>query len=188
MPLISWVPQAPYRTRPTPVEPVEPVESGGGLAKANPWRRLAELGLATVLGLAAALPAAWAGPAEIERGRRLFNGELPLPGRVTGHTADLPPQASRCSNCHGAGTAPPAQGVASAPTASFGPTLNADALTRDLARRGGPPSRYNEAALCKLLSTGIDPAYIIIPRSMPRYDVVPADCAALWAYLSQRRP
>lgn len=139
--------------------------------------------------LAAGLHSAvFATPADIERGRQLFVGELPLAGRVTGHSADLPANASRCANCHAAGTAPPSLTSTAASAASFGPALNADVLTRATPRRGGPPSRYDEQALCKLLTTGVDPAYIIIPRNMPRYTVSAADCRALWSYLSQPRP
>ena len=154
------------------------------------------------LGLAASA-AAWSAPdaALLERGRQLFHGEAPLAGRITGHTSDLPPQASRCANCHARGTAPPAGVGRSLPAASststasasaaaassFGPALDATLLLRDVARRGGPPSRYDEAAFCKLLDTGIDPAYIIIPRTMPRYTLSAADCKALWAYTSQER-
>lgn len=129
-------------------------------------------------------PGASASPAEVERGRQLYFGELPLAGRVTGHTTDLPPGALRCVNCHAAGSAPPS---ASGAAASFGPALNGDMLTRPTPRRGGPPSRYDEQALCKLLTTGIDPAYIIIPRNMPRYTLSADDCHALWSYLSQVR-
>lgn len=136
--------------------------------------------------VAGLLSAAAATPADIERGRQLFVGELPLAGRVTGHTADLPPNASRCVNCHAAGTAPPSL-AGSASAASFGPALNANVLTRATPRRGGPPSRYDEEALCKLLTTGVDPAYIIIPRNMPRYTMTAADCQALWSYLNQLR-
>jgi hypothetical protein len=121
--------------------------------------------------------------ADAERGQRLFNGDLPLTGVITGHTSALPPQASRCVNCHAAGSAPPSASGAS--TQSFGPALNAKLLLQDARRRGGPASRYDEAALCKLLSTGIDPAYIIIPASMPRYELSAVDCKALWAFLTQ---
>jgi hypothetical protein len=145
--------------------------------------------IAALLCLAAgSLSAAFAAPADIERGRRLFVGELPLAGRVTGHTTDLPPNASRCANCHAAGTALPSLAGTATSAASFGPALNADMLTRETPRRGGPPSLYDEQALCKLLTTGVDPAYIIIPRNMPRYTVSAADCRALWSYLSQSRP
>jgi hypothetical protein len=157
------------------------------------------------LGVAASA-AAWPAPdaALLERGRQLFHGEATLAGRITGHTSDLPPQASRCANCHARGTAPPggagrnspaassnsassASAAAAAASSSFGPALDATLLSRDVARRGGPPSRYDEAAFCKLLGTGIDPAYIIIPRTMPRYTLTAADCKALWIYTSQER-
>ena len=111
----------------------------------------------------------------------LASGAALTPGSAPA-SAPINPAATRQAG------APSAPGAASAPATSFGPGLTADSLTRDIPRRGGPPSHYDEAALCKLLSTGIDPAYIIIPRSMPRYDVAAADCTALWAYLSQRRP
>jgi hypothetical protein len=132
------------------------------------------------------LPAASASAVDVERGRQLYSGELPLVGRITGHSTDLPPSALRCINCHAAGTAAPASPGAAA-AASFGPALNGDMLIRPTPRRGGPPSRYDEQALCKLLSTGVDPAYIIIPRNMPRYTLSAADCHALWSYLSQVR-
>jgi hypothetical protein len=138
-----------------------------------------------LLGLAASIGVA-AQAADAERGRRLFNGDLPLSGVITGHTSALPPQASRCVNCHAVGSAPPSAASANAAsTQSFGPALNAKLLLQDARRRGGPPSRYDEAALCKLLSTGIDPAYIIIPASMPRYELGTADCKALWTFLTQ---
>lgn len=154
-------------------------------------------GLLLAAGLGWALCAA-AQPADAERGRRLFSGELPLVGKVAGHTTALPQQAIRCVNCHAAGTALPlaastastasvraVTSAASASTQSFGPALTPKLLLQDTRRRGGPASRYDEAALCKLLATGIDPAYIIIPSSMPRYELSDADCMALWAYLTQ---
>jgi hypothetical protein len=146
-------------------------------------------------GLACAAAAAAQAP-DAERGRRLFSGDLPLTGAILGHSAALPAQASRCANCHAAGSAPPSAGRAasaagtaiSAPAPSFGPALNAKLLLQPAPRRGGPASRYDEAALCKLLSTGVDPAYIVLPTSMPRYELAPGDCKALWAYLTQARP
>lgn len=140
--------------------------------------------LALASGLVASMGAA-AQAADIERGRRLFNGDLPLTGAVSGHTTTLPPQASRCVNCHAPGSAPPSGSASAASTQSFGPALGPKLLLQDTRRRGGPPSRYDEAALCKLLSTGVDPAYIIIPASMPRYQMTSADCSALWAFLTQ---
>lgn len=135
---------------------------------------------------ASASAAAAGEPSVPERGRRLFVGELPLTARVTGHAAALPPQAARCMNCHAVGSAGPAAPASDA-TRSFGPVLGSALLTQAVARRGGPPSRYDEAAFCRLLATGIDPADVIIPREMPRYEVSAADCRALWAHLSAPR-
>ena len=51
-------------------------------------------------------------------------------------------------------------------------------------RRGGPPSRYDAAGLCTLLRSGVDPAHVIILRTMPRYDINDADCQSLWLHLT----
>lgn len=122
---------------------------------------------------------------DADRGKRLFHGELPLSGKIVGHANALPPEASRCVNCHrpmaAQRTSPAVSGTSGS---AFGPVLDAASLTRDNKRRGGPPSRYDEAAFCKLLATGIDPAYILVPSTMPRYELGSADCRALWAYLA----
>jgi hypothetical protein len=124
---------------------------------------------------------------DAERGKRLFHGELPLSGKIVGHANALPPQASRCANCHLPAPSA-AQGTnttsSNASAASYGPVLNAASLTREARRRGGPPSRYDEAAFCKLLTTGIDPAYIVTPSTMPRYALDASDCRALWLHLT----
>ncbi len=124
--------------------------------------------------------------AEADRGERLFKGEVPLPGRIWGHESDLPTQASRCTNCHAlaAGPAPAASG----PATPLGPTLSAASLTTLQRRRGGPPSRFDEDAFCRLLRTGVDPAEIVLPRVMPRYMLSPAQCHELWQYLSNVHP
>jgi len=119
---------------------------------------------------------------EAELGRRLFSGELPLSARIAGHTDTLPASAIRCSNCHRT----QAVGAASAP--SFGPVLEARLLSGRIARRGGPPSAYSAAALCKLLREGIDPAWVMVAPAMPRYDASDAQCQALWAHLSRPAP
>jgi hypothetical protein len=134
--------------------------------------------LVAAAGAAAALPPA-AAPAEaLARGRALFAGTAPLHGTISGHASALPPAGARCVNCHAAGIA----GPASAP-ASFAPLLTRPHLTELLPRRGGPPSRYDEATFCRLLRTGVDPAYVLITRSMPRYELPDADCRALWLHL-----
>jgi len=134
--------------------------------------------LAAGLGVFAAGVAGAAGPS---RGHDLFSGAAPLRGTIVGHANALPPQAARCVNCHGGSTAGPTAAAASA--ASFGPLLTRTSLTQPVARRGGPPSRYDRATFCRLLRDGIDPAYVIIPRAMPRYEISDADCEALWLLL-----
>jgi hypothetical protein len=106
------------------------------------------------------------------RGQRFFEGQEALPARIAGQDFALPVQAGRCINCHGR----------QAPQ-RIGPLLTADSLTDATSRRGGPPTRYERSSFCRLLRTGVDPAFVILPRSMPRYDLSDADCADLWAYL-----
>jgi mono/diheme cytochrome c family protein len=118
------------------------------------------------------------------RGRQLFEGDLALPARIAGQDFALPAQASRCVNCHG-----PARGDAASPAAGvqrIGPVLTAGTLTDAVRRRGGPPSRYDAASLCVLLRTGVDPAHVIIPRTMPRYDITETDCRSLWLHLTDQ--
>jgi hypothetical protein len=120
-----------------------------------------------------------AGSDAAARGRSLFDGAAALHGTIAGHARELPPPGARCINCHGAGAQPAAQ-----PAAAFGPALTRGQLTQALPRRGGPPSHYDEATFCRLLRTGVDPAYVLITRSMPRYALPDEDCRALWAYLA----
>jgi hypothetical protein len=116
------------------------------------------------------------------RGQRLFQGDAPLAARIFGQDFDLPREASRCVNCHQpTGTA---ASSAIAITQPFGPPLSAALLTQPERRRGGPPSRYDAASLCTLLRSGVDPAHVIILRSMPRYEISDADCRSLWLHLT----
>lgn len=136
--------------------------------------------------MSALLCAAAAAAAGNERGHALFTGAAALQGSIVGHTSALPPAAARCINCHAEGSA--VAGSAASAT-SFGPLLTRRHLTDALARRGGPPSRYDPAAFCRLLRQGVDPAYVMIKRAMPRYELSDADCQALWALLSDpKRP
>jgi hypothetical protein len=135
----------------------------------------------SVLALAAlgAATATLADEAGAARGRALFLGEAALPARIHGQDFALPAQASRCVNCHGPAAAPAGASAAAAPV------LSAATLAQPLRRRGGPPSRYDAAALCTLLRSGVDPAYVIIQRTMPRYQITDDDCRSLWLHLSR---
>lgn len=112
------------------------------------------------------------------RGRALFVGTEPLTAKIRGHQSNLPPEVVRCETCHGDGarTAAPNQGAP--------PRLDRSLLLRPLARRGGPPSSYDLASFCRMLRTGADPAYVLVARDMPTYDIDDAACAALWEFLT----
>lgn len=135
--------------------------------------------LATVSALSAGMAAARAADPAVALGRRLYLGEVALAGTIQGHAQPLPPLAARCSNCHSRGSAE----TAASGAVSFAPLLTRERLLGSIARRGGPPSRYDAALFCRLLRSGIDPAVMLIPRQMPRYQVDDAQCNALWAYL-----
>ncbi len=126
-------------------------------------------------GVAAARPLGTAA-----RGRALFNGKEPLAGRVRDHRSPLPAQVVVCRNCHaaqaGAGQPPPA------------PAVDRALLLQAVPRRGGPPSAYDRAAFCKLLRTGVDPAYVLVAREMPVFELDDAQCDSLWLYLTAERP
>ncbi len=127
---------------------------------------------------------------EYARGRGIYEGSVSLPARVDGQDFALPVQASRCVNCHALaakdGVVASAPGVApsrAAAAVALGPALTPAHLREMRPRRGGPPSRYDPATMCRLLRSGVDPAYVMITRAMPRFDVSDDDCAALWRFL-----
>ncbi len=108
----------------------------------------------------------------LETGEALYRGERPLEARLYRDADPLPAHASRCSNCHEGREA-------------VGPALSAVTLTSLLPRRGGPASRFDEAALCRLLRDGVDPAQVLLAKTMPRYAIDDADCHALWTWLTR---
>lgn len=138
----------------------------------------------SIVGLAmlATCTAMWASNADVNLGRQIFIGEAPITARLAGHGDALPTFATRCVNCHHAAE----PGASSKQT--FGPVLNANTLANHIPRRGGPPSKYDPMSLCKLLRDGIDPAWVMVPTAMPRYEITDAQCAALWAYMTLRTP
>lgn len=130
------------------------------------------------LGLCAAVcaaAAAWTFEASAQvRGHAIFEGQAEVRAHIQGHDATLPAAASRCANCH-AGETP------------LGEALNATRLMQPQARRGGPPSHYDEASFCRVLRDGIDPAWVQLPREMPRYALSDDDCRALWRHVTRAR-
>jgi hypothetical protein len=116
-----------------------------------------------------------------QRGDALFHGQEPLTAKIRGHEDEdtLPAEAIRCANCH---AATPASAGAQPLSRIAPPHLDRALLLEFHERRGGPPSRYDQAAFCKVLRTGVDPAHILIAREMPAYVIDDAQCASLWTY------
>src|SRR5207237_9972318 len=88
-------------------------------------------------------------------GRHIFFGETPLRAIILGQSRPLPPERAACANCHAAGSRPASDG-------SFAPLLDRSAMIEPRRRRNGPPSSFSAASFCRLLRTGVDPAYIVI--------------------------
>lgn len=115
------------------------------------------------------------------RGARLFDGREPLTATLAGHATPLPAQTARCSQCHAGPVTPIA---ANSWPALPGPPLDSRHLRAALSRRGGPPVAYDLAAFCRTLREGIDPAHVVLPRTMPRFDIDDTRCEALWTHLT----
>ena len=107
----------------------------------------------------------------------MFFGETPLRGVIVGQSEHLPASVVACANCHAAGS--PSSGK------PIGPPLNCTTLTEPRSRRYGPPSRFSLESFCRLLQAGVDPAYIVITRSVPRYALGAGQCLDLWRYLTE---
>lgn len=107
-------------------------------------------------------------------GARLFDGRTPLRARLAGHTEPMPPTATICLNCHHG-------------QQSIGPPLTGASLKQAVPRRGGPATRYDASSFCKVLRTGIDPAYVVLNPEMPHYDVTLEQCASLWRFLTDAK-
>lgn len=141
--------------------------------------------MALLLSVAAAVwVARWVTGPEA-RGARLFDGREPLTATLAGHATPLPAQTARCSQCHAGPVTPIA---ANSWPALPGPPLDSRHLRAALSRRGGPPVAYDLAAFCRTLREGIDPAHVMLPRTMPRFDIDDRRCEALWAHLTGNTP
>jgi hypothetical protein len=139
------------------------------------WRLVAGrlLPVSLVLALCASAVALAISAQHASLGRSYYDGTRTLSARIAGHDDLLPPSAVGCINCHEGSTA-------------LGRALDGRRLLQAHARRGGPPSRYDESSFCRALNQGIDAAWVQLPREMPRYLLAQRECRALWAYLSAR--
>jgi hypothetical protein len=113
-----------------------------------------------------------------ERGWKIFSGQEPVTASIAGHTEPLPPQAARCINCHSE--------KQRKSTERFAPLLTRDWLTQIHARHGGPAYAYSEGDFCKTVRSGLSPDYVVLLRTMPRYEIDDAQCRALWTYLTHQ--
>jgi hypothetical protein len=118
-----------------------------------------------------------AGEISATRGAALFRGNEALSGMIRGHDDKLPPSVVVCANCHEAAT-----GLSAAKV----PLISRALLLDMRQRRGGPPSRYDQASFCRMLRTGSDPATVLVAREMPVYDVGDDQCASLWHFLTSK--
>lgn len=110
------------------------------------------------------------------RGKNIFHGQEAVKGKLYGHSEALPAQLAKCVSCH-----------APAKTKSkekFAPLLTRSWLTETQARRGGPAYAYQKDSFCNTVKTGIDPEYVVLLRTMPRFDLSDEQCLALWTYLT----
>jgi hypothetical protein len=112
-------------------------------------------------------------------GCRMFFGETPLQGAIVEHDRPLPPEVVACANCHSGDTR-------STSGEALAPLLSRSMLIELRRRRSGPPSQFSAASFCRLLRTGVDPAYIVISRKMPRYVLDDEQCLDLWQYLLEQ--
>jgi hypothetical protein len=133
--------------------------------------RAAAIGLALLAMTALARAETACEPADL--GCALFNGQHPLAAHLRDDDRPLPAWTTRCINCH----------AATAKAAAFAPPLTHDTLLGATRRRGGPISHYDATAFCRAVRDGIDPAGVLLRKSMPRYRIADAECAALWRFV-----
>jgi len=115
---------------------------------------------------------------ELPNGRALFEGTQQLTAHLRGRIESLPSVATRCQNCHGRHMG----------MSTLGPPLALRSLTGLQARRGGPPSAFDEESFCRLLRTGVDPMEVVVRSAMPVYRINDAQCKVLWRFLTQTEP
>lgn len=114
------------------------------------------------------------------RGQALFEGREPLSGTIRGHTRSMPADAVICGGCHKSTPSGPG-GLSQAPS------LDVKGLLDQLPRRGGPPSAYTLDTFCRVVRTGVDPVYVLVSRTMPKFVVSAQQCESLWLYLMERK-
>ncbi|MFL9865175.1 hypothetical protein PQR67_13435 [Paraburkholderia fungorum] len=113
-------------------------------------------------------------PADL--GCAIFSGQHALEAHLRGDDRVLPASTTRCINCH----------TQTDPAGAFAPPLTRAYLLDATSRRGGPPSQYNPASFCHVLEAGVDPAGVVVRKSMPNYQLSDVECSALWRFVTNR--
>lgn len=124
--------------------------------------------------------------AQEARGRAIYHFGTSTQGPITALQGDgavrVPATVLPCANCHGrSGLGKPEGGVVP-------PPVTWEALSKPFVAPVGPRARaaYDEAALVRSLRTGEVPGgRRLDATTMPRYEMSPADAAALVAYLKR---
>jgi len=117
------------------------------------------------------------------QGEALYYGVVPLSGRISGQTLQLPARVLACVRCH------EGRGGQAGGELQPGVDLLGGWLSQIRSRRNGPASQYTPATFCRALRNGIDPVSVVLAIQMPRFDISDQDCNALWNYLnSQTQP
>jgi hypothetical protein len=132
----------------------------------------ASIGLALLIAVRLVHAAELCEPADL--GCAIFNGQHAIPAHLRDDDRPLPTWTTRCVNCH----------TQADPAATFAPPLTAGNLLDAKSRRGGPPSRYDPTTFCRALKDGVDPASVVLRKSMPHYQISEAECAALWRFVT----
>ena len=107
-------------------------------------------------------------------GCAIFTGQRPTAAHLRDDNQALPEWTTRCINCH----------TRTEPAPSFAPPLTRGYLLDAKSRRGGPPSQYDPVAFCRAIEDGIDPASVLLRKSMPHFQLSRAECAALWQFVT----
>lgn len=115
----------------------------------------------------------------VDRGQRIFSGTEAITGKINGHQEPLPSQVAKCVTCHTPSARPQ-------DSDQLAPMLNASWLQQARPRRGGPAFAYTRDSLCQTMRTGMDPEYVILNRTMPRFDISEEQCSALWTFLTEK--
>jgi hypothetical protein len=140
------------------------------------WRRAARVLACLVLAGGACLAHAEQACKANDAGCAIFNGQRDVKAHLRDDNYALPPSTTRCVNCH----------AQADPKGVFAPPLTPAFLKEAKSRRGGPPSSYDPSSFCRAVRDGIDPANVLLRKSMPHFQITDAECSALWKYIATR--